>query len=92
MASLSVKALTVEIETLLSEKNAGYSECQEKKRQANELLTIQWNTDQVHHGAPRQGKGRDASPLPLRCAPVLVPVCAALLRRMSGLVVLGRRS
>ena len=50
----SVKALTAEIKSLLSEKNAGYTECQEKKRQANELLTIQWNIDLVHHGASSQ--------------------------------------
>ena len=45
MASLSVKALTAEIETLLSEKNAGYTEYQEKKRWVNELLTIRRNID-----------------------------------------------
>ena len=78
----SVKALTAKIEALLSEKNAGYTECQEKKRRANELLAIKRNIDQVLHGAPRQGKGRDASPLPWR--PVLVPVCAVLLCCMGS--------
>ena len=68
MASLSAKTLTAEIEALLSGKNAGYTECQEKKQRANELLTIQWNIDPVLHGASSQGKGRDASPLPLRPA------------------------
>ena len=54
MASLSTKALTVEIKALLSEKNAGYIEYQEKKLQANELLTIRRNIDQVFHGAHSQ--------------------------------------
>ena len=55
MASLSTKALTAEIEALLSEKNAGYTECQEKKRRANELLTIKTikrNIDLALHAAP----------------------------------------
>ena len=46
--------MTAEIETLLSEKNAGYNESQEKKRRVNELLTIKWNIDRVLHGAPSQ--------------------------------------
>ena len=48
------KKLTEEIEALLSEKNAVYSEYQEKKRWANELLTVKRNIDQVLHGAPSQ--------------------------------------
>ena len=76
MASLSIKVLTAEIEALLSEKNAGYTECQEQKRRVNELLTIKRNIDLVFHGASSQGKGRDASPLPLRCLLVFIPVCA----------------
>ena len=51
MASLSAKALTAEIETLLSEKNAGYTEYQESKRRVNELLTIRRSIDQVLPGA-----------------------------------------
>ena len=70
------KKLTAEIKALLSEKNAAYSEYQEKKRWANELLTVKRNIDQVLHGASSQGKGRDASPLPLRCLLVFIPVCA----------------
>ena len=35
-----------------SEKNAGYTEYQEKKRRVNDLLTIKRNTDQVFYGAP----------------------------------------
>ncbi|MBD5085497.1 MAG: hypothetical protein HDT33_10715 [Clostridiales bacterium] len=54
MASLSVKALTAEIKALLSEKNAGYTEYQEKKRRANERLTIRRSIDQVLHGASSQ--------------------------------------
>lgn len=54
MASLSIKALTAEIEVLLSKKNAGYTEYQEKKRWVNELLTIKRNIDQVLHGASSQ--------------------------------------
>ena len=46
--------LTAEIEALLSEKNAGYSDYQEKKRRANELLTVKRNIEQVLHGAPSQ--------------------------------------
>ena len=72
MASFSIKALTTEIETLLSKKNTGYTEYQEKKRRDNELLTIKRNIGWVLHGAPGQGKGRGASPLPLRCAPSLL--------------------
>ena len=56
MASLSVKALTAEIEALLSPKSAGHTEYQEKKRRTNELLTIKRNIDQVLHGAPSQRK------------------------------------
>ena len=56
MASPSAKALMAKIEALLSGKNAGYTECQESKRRANELLTIQRNIDLVHHGASRQRK------------------------------------
>ena len=48
--------LTAEIEALLSEKNAGYSDYQEKKRRANELLTVKRNIEQVLHGAPSQRK------------------------------------
>ncbi len=50
----STKALTAEIDALLVEKNAGYTEYQERKRQANELLTVKRNIDQVLHGAPSQ--------------------------------------
>ena len=50
----SAKAPTAESKTLLSEKNAGYTESQEKKRRVNELLTIRQNIDQVLHGVPRQ--------------------------------------
>ena len=50
----STKELTEEIEALLSEKNAGYTEYQERKRRANELLTIKRNIDQVLHGVPSQ--------------------------------------
>ena len=38
----STKAMTAEIEALLSEKNAGYTEYQESKRRVNDLLTINW--------------------------------------------------
>ena len=48
------KELTAEIETLLSEKNAGYTEYQGLKRRANELLTVKQNIKQVLHGAPSQ--------------------------------------
>ena len=50
--SHSVKALTVKEETLLSEKNAGYTEYQESKRRVNELLTTQRNIDKVLHATP----------------------------------------
>ena len=50
----SAKTLTLEIEALLSEKNAGYTEYQERKRQAGELLTVKRNIDQVLHGASSQ--------------------------------------
>lgn len=50
----STKELTAEIEALMSEKNAGYTEYQERKRRANELLTVKRNIDQVLHGAPSQ--------------------------------------
>ena len=50
----SAKKLTAEIEALLSEKNAGYTEYQEKKERANELLTVKRNIDQVLHSAPSQ--------------------------------------
>ena len=56
MASLSVKALTAEIEALLSPKSAGHTEYQEKKRRVNKLLTIQQNI--ALHGVP--GQRRDA--------------------------------
>ena len=52
----STKTLTLEIEALLSEKNAGYTEYQERKRQAGELLTVKRNIDWVLHGAPSQGR------------------------------------
>ena len=50
----TVKELTAEIEALMSEKNAGYNEYQERKREADELLTVKRNIDQVLHGAPSQ--------------------------------------
>ena len=50
----TIKQLTAEIEALMSEKNAGYSEYQERKREADELLTVKRNIDQVLHGAPSQ--------------------------------------
>jgi len=50
----TTKTLTAEIDVLLSEKNAGYTEYQERKRRANELLTVKRNIDQVVHGAPSQ--------------------------------------
>ena len=50
MASISVKTLTAEIEALLSEKNAGYTECQEKKLRVNELLTIRWTRGPLWSG------------------------------------------
>lgn len=50
----SAKVLTAEIDELMSEKNAGYTEYQEKKQRANELLTIKRNIDQVLYGAPSQ--------------------------------------
>ncbi len=50
----SAKALTAEIDTLLVEKNARYTEYQEQKRRANELLTVKRNIDQLLHGAPSQ--------------------------------------
>ena len=53
----TVKELTAEIEALMSEKNAGYNEYQERKREADELLTVKRNIDQVLHGAP--SKRRD---------------------------------
>ena len=49
MTSPSAKALTAEIEALLSEKNAGYTGRQEKKRRVNELLTIKRSIGWVHH-------------------------------------------
>ena len=52
MASLSAKALAAEIESLLSEKNAGYTECQKKKWRVNELLTIKRSIGWVLHAAP----------------------------------------
>ena len=52
----SAKKLTAEIEALLSEKNAGYTEYQEKKRRANELLTAKRNIGQLLHGTPNQGR------------------------------------
>ena len=54
MAFLSAKAMTAEIEALLSEKNAGYNKYQEQKRRVNELLTIKLSIDQVLHSAPSQ--------------------------------------
>ena len=48
------KELTAEIEALMSEKNALYTEYQEKKQRANELLTVKRNIEQVLHGAPSQ--------------------------------------
>ena len=39
---------------MMSEKNAGYNEYQERKREADELLTVKRNIDQVLHGAPSQ--------------------------------------
>ena len=48
------KELTAEIEALTSAKNAEYTEYQEKKRRANELLTVKRNIDQMLHGAPSQ--------------------------------------
>ncbi len=48
------KTLTAEIEALLSEKNAGYTEYQERKREADELLTVKRNIGQVLHGASSQ--------------------------------------
>jgi len=50
----SAKARTAEIDALLVEKNARYTEYQEQKRRANELLTVKRNIDQVLHGAPSQ--------------------------------------
>ncbi|MDE7245023.1 MAG: relaxase/mobilization nuclease domain-containing protein [Oscillospiraceae bacterium] len=50
----SQKVLTEEISALLEEKNTLYTEYQEKKRQANELLTVKRNIEQVLHGAPSQ--------------------------------------
>ena len=38
----------------MSEKNAGYNEYQECKREADELLTVKRNIDQTLHGAPSQ--------------------------------------
>ena len=54
----SAKTLTAEIDDLMSEKNAGYTEYQEKKRRANELLTVKRNLDQVLHGAPSQRRDK----------------------------------
>ena len=48
------KELTAEIEALTSAKNAEYTEYQEKKRRANELLTVKRNIEQTLHGAPSQ--------------------------------------
>ena len=50
----SQKVLTAEINALLKEKNAIYTEYQEKKRQASELQTVKRNIEQVLHGAPSQ--------------------------------------
>ena len=50
----TIKRLTEEIEALLSEKNAGYNEYHDRKRQANELLTVKRNIEQLLHGAPSQ--------------------------------------
>ena len=50
----SAKTLTAEIDDLMSEKNAGYIEYQEKKQRVNELLTVKRNLDQMLHGAPSQ--------------------------------------
>lgn len=46
--------LTAEIEALLSEKNAGYNEYHERKREADELMIVKRNIEQVLHGAPSQ--------------------------------------
>lgn len=54
----STKELTAEIETLMSEKNAGYTEYQERKRKADELMTVKRNIDQVLHGAPSQRRDK----------------------------------
>ena len=54
----SAKTLTAEIDDLMSEKNAGYTEYQEKKRRANELLTVKRNLDQVLHSAPSQRRDK----------------------------------
>ena len=48
------KELTAEIETLGSEKNARSTEYQERKRRANELLTVKRNIEQLLHSAPSQ--------------------------------------
>ena len=50
----SIKELTAEIDDLTSEKNAEYTEYQERKRRANELLTVKRNIEQLLHGAPSQ--------------------------------------
>ena len=46
--------LTAEIYELLEEKNAAYTEYQENKQRASELLTVKQNIEQVLHGAPSQ--------------------------------------
>ena len=50
----SHKVLTAEIDALLEEKNAAYTEYQENKQRASELLTVKRNIEQVLHGAPSQ--------------------------------------
>jgi len=50
----STKVLTAEIDTLMSEKSAGYTEYQERKQWAAELLTVKRNIEQVLRGAPSQ--------------------------------------
>ena len=57
----TVKELTAEIEALMSEKNAGYNEYQERKREADELLTVKRNIDQVLHGAPSERRDEPVS-------------------------------
>ena len=50
----SQKVLTAEIDALLKEKNAAYTEYLENKQRASELLTVKRNIEQVLHGAPSQ--------------------------------------
>ena len=53
------KALQVEIEQLMREKNALYNEYREKREKTKELQTVKGNIEQILRREPERGKGRD---------------------------------